>query len=307
MLDKNTSNTPHTIVTIGTFDGVHIGHQQIIKRLVNIAKSNNLTPTLLTFFPHPRMVLQTDANIKLINTMREKETLLKSFGIENIVVKAFTKNFSRQSAEEFVTDILIKDLNTKYIIIGYDHRFGKNRSADINDLKQFGKEFNFQVEEISAQDINNVAVSSTKIRKALNEGDIKTANTYLGYNFILSGTVVKGKQLGNTIGFPTANINIEEDYKLIPKQGVYVIKTNYNNQELFGMMNIGTNPTVEGNKQTIEAYFFNFEGSLYDEFLTIEVLHRIRDEQKFESIEALQQQLQKDQNTAQHYIDSLNA
>ncbi|QRM88963.1 bifunctional riboflavin kinase/FAD synthetase [Lacinutrix sp. WUR7] len=300
-------NAHKTIVTIGTFDGVHIGHQKIIERLVNTAKQENLKSVVLTFFPHPRMVLQKDANIKLINTIEERSHILDQLGIDYLCIKTFTKEFSRLSAEEFVVEILVKQLNIKKIIIGYDHHFGRNRSANINDLKRFGETYNFEVEEISAQDINDVSVSSTKIRTALTEGDIKIANTYLGYNFMLNGKVTKGKGLGKTINFPTANIHITEDYKLIPKQGVYVVRSKYKSQTLFGMMNIGNNPTISDNtKQTIEVHFFSFNENIYDEILTVEILNRIRDEQKFESLEALKKQIEQDQLIAKQYITQNN-
>lgn len=292
----------NTVITIGTFDGVHIGHQKIIKRLIEVGKTKGLTPTILTFFPHPRMVLQKDADIKLINTLSEKKQILKQFGLDNLVVEKFTQEFSRLTAEEFVKTILVKQLNVKYIIIGYDHHFGRNRSANIEDLKKFGKQYNFEVEEITAQDINDVAVSSTKIRTALLEGNIKTANSYLGYPFTISGTVVKGKGLGKTINFPTANIVINENYKLIPKQGVYVVKSTINDEIVYGMMNIGTNPTVNGTCQTIEAHFFNFKTDIYNKIVTIELLERLRDEEKFESVNALKQQLLKDKNNASQFI-----
>jgi riboflavin kinase/FMN adenylyltransferase len=290
------------VVTIGTFDGVHIGHQKIIQRLIEVGKTKDLTPTILTFFPHPRMVLQKDANIKLINTLNEKEQILNNFGLENLVVKKFTKDFSRLTAQEFVQTILVKQLKAKHIIIGYDHHFGRNRSANIEDLKTFGKQYNFEVEEITAQDINEVAVSSTKIRNALLEGDIKTANSYLGYPFIISGSVEKGKGLGRTIQFPTANIAISETYKLIPKQGVYVVKSIISKKVVYGMMNIGTNPTVNGTIQTIEAHFFNFEATIYNKTITVELLERLRDEVKFESVEALKQQLLEDKNNALQFL-----
>jgi len=291
-----------TVVTIGTFDGVHIGHQKIIQRLIEVGKSKDLTPTILTFFPHPRMVLQKDANIKLLNTLDEKKQILNHIGLENLIVKKFTKAFSRLTAKAFVETILVKQLNAKHIIIGYDHHFGRNRKANINDLKAFGLEYNFVVEAISAQDINDVAVSSTKIRTALLEGDIATANSYLGYPFIISGTVVKGKGLGNTIAFPTANLAIKETYKLIPKQGVYVVKSIIDNVSVFGMMNIGTNPTVNGIAQTIEIHFFHFNNNLYDRFLNIELLERLRGEEKFESLLVLKEQLLKDKHNALQII-----
>ena len=244
----NYNNSNATIVTIGTFDGVHIGHQKIIKRLVDIAHKKHLKSVVLTFFPHPRMVLQNNNDIKLLNTIEERETILSDLGLDYLVVKTFTKEFANLSAEEFVKNILVDKLNAKHIIIGYDHRFGKGRSANIDDLKSFGKQYDFEVEEISVQDIEDVSVSSTKIRNALNDGDIITANTYLGYGFYITGKVAKGKGLGRKIGFPTANIEIAEDYKLIPKNGVYVIKTSIENKLVYGMMNIGMNPTVNGTK-----------------------------------------------------------
>ncbi|MCX7551536.1 bifunctional riboflavin kinase/FAD synthetase [Xanthomarina sp. F2636L] len=298
----------NTVVTIGTFDGVHIGHQKIIERLVQAAKKSHLKSVVLTFFPHPRMVLQKDANIKLINTIDERSYILEQLGLDVLVVKEFTKEFSRLTAEEFVIEVLVKQLRVKKIIIGYDHQFGRNRAANIDDLKVFGKQYNFEVEEISAQDINDVSVSSTKIRKALSEGNIKIANKYLGSNFMLSGHVVKGKGLGNTIGFPTANLNITETYKLIPKQGVYIVKASIQDQTVFGMMNIGFNPTIDSNnEQSIEIHFFNFNQSIYSESLVIELLDRIRDEQKFNSVSELKEQLLKDKETSLKHIAKLHA
>ena len=297
-----TNQTKNTVLTIGTFDGVHIGHQKIIKRLVEVANNKGLQPSLLTFFPHPRMILQKDANIKLINTISEKELLLKRFGITNLVVKKFTKDFSRLTAEAFVEDILVDQLKAKHVIIGYDHHFGRNRNANINDLRQFGEQFDFDVEEISMQDINDVAISSTKIRAALNDGDIKTANTYLGYNFMLTGTIVKGKGIGKTINYPTANLKIEETYKLIPKQGVYIVQAIIDNVLEFGMMNIGINPTVSGTDQSIEIHFFNLNKSLYDKKLSVQLLHRLRDEQKFDSLDLLKRQLEIDSHNTSEFL-----
>ena len=294
-----------SVVTIGTFDGVHIGHQKIINRLINTAKNNDLESVILTFFPHPRMVIQKDSNIKLLNTLKEREIILEKLGLDKLFIKKFTREFSRLTAEDFVKNILVEQLQAQKVIIGYDHHFGRNRSANINDLKVFGEQYGFEVEEISAQDINEVAVSSTKIRKALLEGDIKTANLYLGYNYMLSGTVIKGKGLGKEIEFPTANLLIEETYKLIPKQGVYVITSFFKKKRLFGMMNIGTNPTVNNTRdQSIEVHFFDFNESLYDKKLQIDILSRIRDEQKFDSIKQLQEQLIRDKKIAESFIKS---
>jgi len=296
-----------TVVTIGTFDGVHIGHQKIINRLVNTGKLAGLKSVILTFFPHPRMVLQKDSNIKLINTIDERRDILDALGLDYLLIKKFTHDFSRLSAEDFVKDILVDKLNAKKVIIGYDHRFGRNRNADINNLKTFGENYNFEVEEISAQDIDDVAVSSTKIRKAINDGEIHKANTFLGYHFMLTGNVTRGKGLGKQLGFPTANIDIKEDYKIIPKQGSYIISSIINDAKIYGMMNIGMNPTVNGSKQTIEVHFFDFEEDIYGEMIKINLLLRIREEEKFESVEALKIQLAKDKKTALHYISNQNA
>jgi len=299
--------TNNSIVTIGTFDGVHIGHQKIVKRLIKIAKKQKLQSIVLTFFPHPRMVLQKDANIKLINTIDEKTLLFENLELDCLVVKEFTKEFSRLTALEFVRDILVNKLHIKHIIIGYDHQFGRNRTANIDDLKEYGEIYDFEVTEISAQDIDEVTISSTKIRNALNEGDIATANAFLGYNFILTGTIVKGKGLGKQIGYPTANLHISEDYKLIPKNGVYVVKSSLDGKTVYGMMNIGTNPTVGGKFQSVEIHFFDFNQDIYDKKVTIELLKRLRDEQKFESLEALKNQLHKDKLNAFNFINKSNA
>ncbi|HLT53206.1 MAG TPA: bifunctional riboflavin kinase/FAD synthetase [Flavobacteriaceae bacterium] len=293
-----------SVVTIGTFDGVHIGHQKIIEKLVEAAKKEQLASTVLTFFPHPRMVLQKDANIKLINTIEERSMLLERLGLDKLFIKTFDQEFSRLSAEDFVKELLVEQLHAKKVIIGYDHHFGRNRSANIEDLKTFGETYAFDVEEIPAQDIDEVAVSSTKIRKALQKGDMATANAFLGYNFMLSGTVVKGKQLGSTIGFPTANIHIKETYKLVPKQGAYIVQAQIGNSLVYGMMNIGTNPTVDGSTESIEVHFFNFNESLYGKTLQVEILHRLRDEQKFDSVEVLKKQLEIDKNHSQTYLEN---
>lgn len=294
-------------MTIGTFDGVHIGHQKIIKQLVEIAKGENSNAVVLTFFPHPRMVLQKDTSIKLINTIDEKSQLLENFGIDHLVIQKFTKDFSRLGAIEFVRDVLVNKLHVKHIIIGYDHRFGRNRTANVDNLREYGEVYNFKITEISAQEIDEVAVSSTKIRKALNDGDMEVANAFLGYNFMLTGTVIKGRNLGKKIGFPTANINIEESYKLIPKNGSYVVKSFIDNKTIYGMMNIGINPTVNGEKQSIEVHFFDFQKDIYNKKIRIELIKRLRDEQKFNSIDALKMQLHRDKETSLNYLAQSNA
>lgn len=303
-------NSQHTysknpsVITIGTFDGVHIGHQKIIERLVKVGQHKKLESVVLTFFPHPRMVLQKEANIKLLNTIDERKELLSNLNLEALVIKTFNKEFANLSARDYVKHILVDELNAKHIIIGYDHHFGKNRSANIDDLKAFGREFGFEVEEISAQDIKDVAVSSTKIRNAISEGDIKTANSYLGLPYFLTGTVIKGKGLGKQIQFPTANIHINEDYKLIPKNGVYVVNSVIDNTTVYGMMNIGINPTVNGTKQSIEVHFFNIDKDLYDNTLKVNILNRLRNEHKFESVALLQEQLKLDQEHALKFISN---
>ncbi len=292
-----------TAITIGTFDGVHIGHRKILERLINSAKESNLRSTVLTFFPHPRMVLQKDSNIKLLNTLEEKQRILEEIGLDCLIVHPFTKKFSRLSATEFVRDILVNELMTKKIVIGYDHRFGRNRTANINDLMSFGNTLDFEVEEIPAQLIDDVSVSSTKIRKALEEGDVKTANSYLGYQYMLNGTVKKGRGLGKQLEFPTANLHIEESYKLIPKNGVYVVKTDWDGTTVYGMMNIGFNPTVDGKTKSMEIHLFNFNNDLYGKRIRAELIDRIRDEVKFDSLEDLREQLQKDMKTSLSLID----
>ena len=297
--------TKKTIVTLGTFDGVHIGHQKIIEKLLQNATEYDCESLILTFFPHPRMVLQEGSDIKLLNTIDEKSVLLNKLGLDNLIIHPFDKEFSQLSAEEFVKTILVDTFNIQKIIIGYDHRFGRNRTANIDDLILYGEKFGFEVEQISAQEINEVSISSTKIRNAILEGNMALANEYLGYNYNLSGIVSKGKQLGRTIGFPTANIKIPEEYKLIPKNGVYIVKSILNQITVFGIMNIGVNPTVSGENLSIEVHFLDFDADLYDEKIIITILDRIRDEQKFESVALLKLQLEKDKNSALSFIDAL--
>jgi riboflavin kinase/FMN adenylyltransferase len=294
-----------TILTIGTFDGVHLGHQKILHKIAEQAGLFNYESVVLTFFPHPRMVLGKDTTIKLLNTLEEKEKLIEKTGIDHLIIQKFDEAFSNLSAADFVKQILVDKLNSGKIIIGYDHKFGKGRTADINNLIEFGKQFNFEVEEISAEEIGDIAVSSTKIRKALLEGNIQLVNQYLGYTFEFTGKVIEGKKIGRTIQFPTANISIEKNYKLLPKNGVYIITSKIDNINYHGMMNIGTNPTLGENQQTIEVHFFDFNQNIYNKKLTIKVLDKIREEQKFDSLEALQLQLNKDQTFSKSYFDKL--
>ncbi|TDP58881.1 bifunctional riboflavin kinase/FAD synthetase [Flavobacterium dankookense] len=291
-----------TIITIGTFDGVHIGHKKILEKITQHSNQNKFESIVLTFFPHPRIVLQTGLDMKQLNTINEKVSLIRNVGIDNLVIHPFDKVFSQLTAEDFVKKVLVDKFNIQKIIIGHDHRFGKNRTADINDLIAFGKKYNFEVEQITAEEIEEVAISSTKIRNALSEGNIKLANKYLGYNYTINGIVIKGNQLGRTIGFPTANIEIKEDYKLVPLNGVYIVQTLIDNEIVFGMMNIGTKPTVGGTSQSIEVHFFDFNDDIYDKTIEISFLERIRDEQKFESIELLKKQLSDDKLQSLKFI-----
>ncbi len=295
-------STEKTVLTLGTFDGVHLGHQKIIKKLLTYKKEHQAPAVLLTFFPHPRMVLQQHADIKLLNTIAERTELLEKTGIDHLIIHPFDYDFSRLTAQEFIEEVLVKHANIKGIIIGYDHRFGRNRTADINDLTAFGTVHGFEVMQISAKEIEQISISSTKIRHALTQGEVQTANNYLGYQYYITAKVVKGKQLGRQIGFRTANLFLEEDYKLIPKNGVYVVKSFLNNQWVFGMMNIGLNPTVDGTKQHLEVHFFNFETDVYDQTIRVHFLHMHREEQKFESVEALKQQLQTDKKNISNWL-----
>lgn len=299
------NSTKKTIVTIGTFDGVHIGHQKIIEKLIQESKSSDSESLILTFFPHPRIVLHETSSIKLLNTINEKSSLLEKMGLDNLVIHPFDKEFSNLSAEEFVKTILVDLFNVQKIIIGYDHRFGKNRAANIENLIAFGEKYGFEVEQISAQEIDSVSVSSTRIRVAITNGNMAVANEFLGYDYLLSGKIIQGKQLGRTIGFPTANLKIKENYKLIPKIGVYIVKSILQEKTVFGIMNIGLNPTVNGEDLSIEVHFLDFDSDIYDTEITVSVIERIRDEQKFTSIDILKSQIQKDKNFAISYIEKI--
>lgn len=284
-----------------------MGHTVILDRICNIAKQENLESVVLTFFPHPRLIVSNDSEIKLLNTMAEKAKLLEQKGIQNFIIHPFDKLFSELSPREFVKQILIKQLNIQKIIIGYDHKFGKNRAADFNDLITFGNEFGFDVEEIPAKQVDEVSVSSTKIRNSLLEGNISLANDYLGYSYMLSGIVVKGNQLGRTIGFPTANIQISENYKLIPKNGVYMVTVILNNKIIFGMMNIGVKPTLGENLMSIEVHLLHFSEDIYGQEIQVNVIDRLRDEQKFESFEVLKSQLEMDKANTIRYFENRNS
>ena len=289
------NESKNSIVTIGTFDGIHKGHQKIFNKVINASKQNNLSSVVLTFFPHPRIILNKYNDIKMIDTLDEKIDHLKKIGIDHLIIHPFDKKFSLLSAEQFIKEYLVEKLKLKHIIIGYDHRFGKGREASVSDLKEYSREFNFVVDEIDAQEVEKIAISSTKIRNSINEGDLKTTRTYLGRFFSLTGKVVKGDGLGKQINYPTANISIEEDYKIIPKDGVYYIKTRIDNKLYNGMMNIGHRPTIGTKEKSIEVNLFNFDIDIYDKIISVDVVEKIRDEKKFSSIEDLKTQLSKDE------------
>ena len=292
-----------TVVTIGTFDGVHLGHQKILEQIITEAKESNLESLVLTFFPHPRTVLQEGSEMKQLSTIEEKIQLLTNIGIDNLIIHPFDKTFSRLTAEEFVEQVLVNTFHIKKIIIGYDHRFGRNRTATIEDLISFGQKYNFEVIQISAKEINEVSISSTKIRNALYEGDITLANNLLGYIFSFSGKVVEGNKLGRTIGFPTANIQLDNEEKIIPLNGVYAVQLIVNQAIYNGMMNIGFRPTVDGKKRTIEVNIFDFEEDIYHQHVVVKLHRYIRSEVKFNGIDALKEQLNRDRIRVKALLD----
>lgn len=294
---KNFSINSPSILTLGTFDGVHKGHQKILTKLKVEAKKDNLKSIVLTFFPHPRTVLNPDFTLKLINTIEERTRLFEKSEIDILITHPFDKNFSELSPDQFVKNILVNKLKIKKILIGYDHRFGKNRTAGFEDLKIFGLKYGFEVINISVKEKNNVSISSTKIRNSIIEGDIKTAKSYLGYDFSLEGEVVKGNAIGRTIGFPTANLNINKNYKLIPKNGVYLVRTVLEKKTVYGMMNIGVKPTLSSKNTSIEVNLFEWDGNLYGKVIEVFILNYIREEKKFDSLIKLANQIKLDKKT----------
>lgn len=284
------------VVTIGTFDGVHIGHLKIISSLRKIADDIDGETVLLTFSPHPRIILFSDTDLKLINTKKEKIALLENAGIDHLIIHPFSREFSRLSSVEFVRDILVNKIAVSRLVIGYNHHFGRNREGSFEHLKSYGPTYGFEVEEICAQDVRDVRVSSTKIRKALEQGDIKSAKSYLTYDFPLTGIVVKGKHFGHQIGFPTANIKVLDENKLIPSNGVYAVRVMVRGEQKKGILNIGVSPTLDGSEKTIEVHIIDFDQVIYGEEITILFDYWIRAEQKFESIEALKEQLIQDKS-----------
>lgn len=285
----------YSVVTVGTFDGLHVGHQQIISRMKEIAVRNGGDTILVTFDPHPRLVLNNNPEpLRFISTHHKKQSLLEKFGIDHKIIIPFTKEFAATSSEIFIKEYLVDKLKVKKLIVGYDHHFGKNREGNYAQLKKLGDQYGFEVEEVSAQYVDDVAVSSTKIRKALCDGEVRQANKMLGYNYSITGKVISGNKIGRTIGFPTANIDISDEYKLICAGGVYACLVNVDGKIYKGMGNIGTRPTVGINGLVTEVHIFNFDQDIYDQEITIAFIDRIRDEEKFENIEMLKEQLEKD-------------
>ncbi len=294
---------PNPVVTSGTFDGVHLGHQKILNRIREIARKIEGETVLITFWPHPRLVLYpNEHNLRLLSTFEEKTKLLRSYGIDHLISIPFTKDFSQLSSEEFIEKVLVEKIKTKKLVIGYDHRFGKNREGSFEYLQKHHSEFGFDLEEISRQDVDEIGVSSTKIRAALETGNVTTATNYLGRPYELNGLVIKGQQIGRSIGFPTANIHIPNDYKLIPMDGVYAVEALVNGSLFKAMLNIGNRPTVGGTKKTLEAHLFDFQGDLYDKQITIYLREFLRAERKFENLEELKKQLAVDQKMAKSLL-----
>jgi len=285
------------VVTIGTFDGVHLGHRKVIRRLQELAQKVKGETVIFTFYPHPRLVLNAEDNaLRLINTLEEKKVLLEAAGIDHLVIYPFTKEFSKLTYIEFVEQILVKQLGMRFLVVGYDHRFGHNRKGKYEDLKIFADQLNFKIERQDVLNMDAINVSSTKVRNAISEGDIQMANKYLGYRFFIKGDVIDGEKLGHTIGFPTANIDPQESYKLVPKDGVYAVKVDVDDKRYMGMLNIGVRPTVNNqlDNRSIEVHILNFNQDIYYKNITIYFYERIRDEQFFASLDELKAQLAKD-------------
>lgn len=285
----------NAVVTIGTFDGVHFGHRKIIARLKEIAAASGGETVILTFFPHPRMILNPeDESLKLINTINEKAQLLEQLGVDHLIITPFSRDFSNQSPEDYIRDVLVNKIGTKKIVIGYDHHFGKDRKGSFADLLNLGPVYGFEVVEIPEQDIDEVAVSSTRVRTALLNNDIAQAHAYLGYPFFITGAVIRGDQIGRKIGYPTANIHIAERYKLIPGDGIFAVKVKVNEVEYKGMAYIGQRPTVNGITRNIEVNIFDFDQEIYNQQVRMYFYHYVRGDAKFSSLDELKQQLAKD-------------
>lgn len=295
----------NAVATIGTFDGVHYGHQKIINRLCELARSTGGESVILTFFPHPRMIIDPDnKDLKMINTIEEKAQILAGLGVDHLIITPFTRDFSNLSPSEYIKNILVDTIGIKQIIVGYDHRFGKDRTGGMKDLVAFSGPYGYEIEEIREQDINDVAVSSTKIRESLLSGQVGLAAEYLGYNFSLYGPVIKGDKIGRTIGFPTANIFIEQPYKLIPSDGIYAVTVEMENTAYEAMAYIGQRPTINGMTRNIEVNIFNFDREIYGQYIKMNFHEFLRHDVKFTGLEALKIQLQKDQEDTLAYFSS---
>ena len=298
--EKFNHNYP-SVITVGTFDGIHLGHQQLIKKVIQVSKAEQLKSIVLTFDPHPRSVLESHKNIRLLNTSQEKENILIPFGLDFLIKKKFTKDFSKMSSVDFVKNILIDGLNLKYLVIGHDHHFGRNRTANITQLMEYSKQYDFKVTQVDAFKLNGISISSTKIRNLIKDGNIDEANRFLGYNMFLSGTVVAGKGRGKKMGFPTANIVLEK-LKIKPGNGVYLVSSMFAGVQIYGMMNIGNNPTFDDKSPSIEVHFFDFDQKIYDENIRMQIITRIRNEIKFSSSDELSNQLIEDKKKCIEFI-----
>lgn len=285
----------NAVVTIGTFDGVHLGHRKIIEGIKELAKEAGGETVILTFFPHPRMILHPeDQNLKLITTIDEKARLLEQLGVDHLIITPFSRDFSNQTAEEYIRDVLVNKIGTKKIVIGYDHRFGKDRKGGLADLQRLAPVYGFDVVEIPEQDINDVAISSTRIRQALLNGQTELANDFLGYPFFISGKVVRGDQIGRQIGYPTANIAVQESYKLIPSDGIFAVNVYVDDNVYAGMGYIGHRPTISGMTRNIEVNIFDFDQDIYNKSIRMSFINYVRGDIKFESLEQLKEQLGRD-------------
>lgn len=290
---------PCMVVTSGTFDGVHIGHQKILQRVTKLAKENHGKSVVITFWPHPRYVLGKNAGqLKLLSTWQEKEELLAAAGIDYLVKIPFTKEFSELSGDNFIKSVLVEAIGTRKLVIGYDHRFGKNREGSFEYLQENAGRYGFEVEEIPRQDIEHIGVSSSKIRQALLEGDVSMANEFLGYSYSLEGTVIKGDKIGTGLGYPTANLQVHDAAKLVPADGIYAVHVDYKNERYDGMLYIGNRPTLTASPKTIEVNIFNFDKLIYSDTLKVSFVEQLRQDQRFSSLEDLKKQLDLDRRRA---------
>jgi len=295
-------NIKNAIVTVGTFDGIHIGHKAVFDKMRELANKHNGETVVITFYPHPRQVLNIDtSNLRFICTQEDKMKKFEEMGIDNVVVINFTKEFSRTPSDVFIKSYIVERLHPAVVVVGYDHHFGKNRIGDFDILYDLGKRYGFSVERIKAQDVEHIAVSSTKIRHALAAGNVAAANKLLGYQYSLCGTVILGNKIGRTIGFPTANLDIAPQYMLLTNAGVYACKAIFDGKEYNAMANIGRRPTIgdvkEGNYM-VEVNIFDFDADIYGQTLRINLVDRIRDEVKFDNLEELKKQLTADREKA---------